>query len=449
MKRYNKYKDSGIAWLGQIPEHWEVGALGRFFSFGKGLSITKANLIEEGIAVLSYGQVHSKKNSGITIDDSLIRRVSKDYLETNPQSLLMRNDFIFADTSEDLDGAGNCAFNDYEDMLFAGYHTIIARPRDIQYPKYLAYLFQSCDWRSSIQSSVDGIKVYSITKSILKKSFLLFPPLPEQAAIVSYLDRKVSELDSFVSKQETQISYLKELKQATIAKAVTRGIDPSVTLKDSGIPWLGQIPEHWEVRIGKRIYSANDGGVWGDDPDGDNDTIVLRSTEQTEDGNLQVINPAKRKLSPRERISGMLLEGDLIITKSSGSPSHIGKTSLIDKSTELLGCCYSNFIQRVRVKGSPRFYWYVFNSQFVRGQFQNLSTTTTGLGNLSGSMINNILLPLPPMPEQVAIVSYLDEKLGAIDRLIAASEAAIARVRELKQTLIADVVTGRICVQPS
>lgn len=104
--------------------------------------------------------------------------------------------------------------------------------------------------------------------------------------------------------------------------------------KDSGIAWIGAIPSHWQVVIGKRIYSANDSGVWGNDPNGENDTIVLRSTEQAEDGTLKIINPARRQLSAEEQERKKLIVGDLIITKSSGSSSHIGKTSLIDNETE-------------------------------------------------------------------------------------------------------------------
>lgn len=438
MKRYNKYKDSGIPWLGQIPEHWEVGALGRFFSFGKGLSITKANLIEEGIAVLSYGQVHSKKNSGITIDDSLIRRVSKDYLETNPQSLLMRNDFIFADTSEDLDGAGNCAFNDYEDMLFAGYHTIIARPREIQYPKYLAYLFQSCDWRSSIQSSVDGIKVYSITKSILKKSFLLFPPMPEQAAIVSYLDRKVSEMDCFVSKQEAQISYLKELKQATIAKAVTRGIDPSVALKDSGIPWLGQIPEHWEVRklsqLSQEYFESNK-------------DLKSRNLLSLSYGRIisKDIDTTEGLLPASFSTYQVIRNGNIVLRLTDLQNDQRSLRVGLCTHEGIITSAYLTLEPRYNVQ--PKFLYLSLHTADIKKVFYSMGS---GLRqNLNWKELRKLEFPLPPLSEQAAIVSYLEEKLGAIDRLIAASEAAIARVRELKQTLIADVVTGRICVQPS
>ena len=449
MKRYDKYKESGISWIGEIPDHWEDSSFGRYFTFGKGLSITKRDLQEEGIAVISYGQIHSRQNTGTSIKEELVRKVATDYLRTSSQSLLNLHDIVFADTSEDLEGAGNNAYNDYIEPLFAGYHTLIARPKGLPFPKYFAYLFQSRDWRKSVQSLVNGIKVYSITKTILKKSFLLLPPLSEQEAIVAYLEEKVAQMDNLVAKQEAQIAYLRELKQAIIAKAVTQGLNPQAPLRPSGVPWIDDIPEHWELKIGKRIYLANDGGVWGNDPDGENDTIVLRSTEQAEDGTLKIINPARRKLSAEEQANNKLVTGDLIITKSSGSSSHIGKTSLIDKETEKLGCCYSNFIQRIRIKGSSKYYWYVFNSPFVRGQFQNLATTTTGLGNLSQSLINHLLLPLPPLEEQAAIVEYLDTKTEQINRLINKTEESIIRMKELKQRLIADAVTGRINFQPS
>ena len=143
MREYSEYKDSQIPWIGKIPTHWNIEPFGRHFSYGKGLPITKANLTNEGIAVISYGQIHSKLNTGTKISKELIRYVSPTYIESNPQSILKINDFIFADTSEDLNGSGNCAFNDFNNYIFAGYHTLIARPIRLDNPKYYAYLFQS------------------------------------------------------------------------------------------------------------------------------------------------------------------------------------------------------------------------------------------------------------------------------------------------------------------
>ena len=190
MKEDSEYKESQIPWIGKIPTHWNIEPFGRHFSYGKGLPITKANLTNEGIAVISYGQIHSKLNTGTKISKELIRYVSPTYIESNPQSILKINDFIFADTSEDLNGSGNCAFNDFNNYIFAGYHTLIARPIRLDNPKYYAYLFQSQNWKNQIRSLVNGVKVYSINRAILKKTTLLFPPLSEQQHIVSFLDEK-------------------------------------------------------------------------------------------------------------------------------------------------------------------------------------------------------------------------------------------------------------------
>lgn len=214
-------KDSGVEWIGMIPKHWEIEPFGKHFTFGKGLPITKANLQEEGVAVISYGQVHAKYNLGTTLTETLVRYVSPKYLETHPQCLLNKNDFIFADTSEDVEGSGNFAFNDYKDKIFAGYHTVVARPKDLIYPKYYAYLFKSRAWKSQIQSLVNGVKVYSIGKRILKTSTLLIPSESEQKEIVKVLDLKTAAIEKSIENISRQIALLQERKQIIINEVVT------------------------------------------------------------------------------------------------------------------------------------------------------------------------------------------------------------------------------------
>lgn len=206
-------------------------------------------------------------------------------------------------------------------------------------------------------------------------------------------------------------------------------------------PFIKDIPCVWRLAKTKQIIESNDGGVWGEDPYGVGDTIVLRSTEQDIDGNLKIEAPAVRHLTASEVKKATLVEGDLIITKSSGSKSHIGKTSIIDKNTAKLRCCYSNFIQRIRVKGISRFYWYLYNSHLTKVQFDYLSTTTTGLNNLNSRIIGEIVFALPPLSEQQAIVSYLDDKCAKLDQLVANKEKEIALLTEMKQRVIADAVT--------
>lgn len=156
-------KDSGVEWIGDIPSEWEIIKLKKTFSFGKGLPITKENLIESGIPVISYGQIHSKKNTGTSVNEHLIRYVEDTYVNTNPNSLVSTGDIIFADTSEDLDGCGNCVYVDVDYPLFAGYHTIILRSSQDD-NKYYSYLFKTDCWRSQIRSRVTGIKLFSVTQ---------------------------------------------------------------------------------------------------------------------------------------------------------------------------------------------------------------------------------------------------------------------------------------------
>ena len=213
--------------------------------------------------------------------------------------------------------------------------------------------------------------------------------------------------------------------------------------KDSGVAWLGRVPNHWDIQRFKWLIERNDGGVWGDDPDGDDDTIVLRSTEQTVDGRWQIDEPAKRKLTERDRLSALLEVGDLLLTKSSGSALHIGKTTLVDKDVASLGACYSNFMQRLRVKSDfcPKLAWYILNNGLARVQLDLLSNSTTGLANLNGTIIGELLLAQPPQEEQTAITSFLDRETVKIDALIAEQEKLLALLAEKRQATISQAVT--------
>lgn len=247
MEKYKEYKDSGVQWLGEIPSHWKVVPFKSVFDLMKGLSITKANLTDEGINVISYGQIHSKQNKYTQIVPELYRKVSIDYLITNPQALCNKEDFLIADTSEDIVGSGNFVRVDKEQQLFAGYHTIIARNKNVDNGHYLSYLMQSDKWRMQIWVQVHGVKLYSITRGVLNSTRLILPPLAEQHSIVSYLDTKCSLLDTLLSNKEKEISLLQEMKQRVIADAVTRGVNPNVKFKATNIHWLPEIPEHWKM----------------------------------------------------------------------------------------------------------------------------------------------------------------------------------------------------------
>lgn len=214
-----------IRWDIDYPSHWKLQRIRELFSFRKGLSITKANLEESGVPVISYGQIHSKKNSGIGLNDELIRYVNESYFAVNQSAIVKKGDFIFADTSEDIAGCGNCAYIDWNDTIFAGYHSIIAHPNGTMNGKYFAYLFKSSAWRYQIRKKANSVKVYSITQKMLKDAFILIPPTEEQAEIVTYLDNSCSRIDAIINKTEAKISNLHDLKVHLIADAITGKID--------------------------------------------------------------------------------------------------------------------------------------------------------------------------------------------------------------------------------
>ena len=201
--------------------NWETQRFTIFFSLGKGLPITKADLQDEGIPVVSYGEIHSKYGRELNPDIHPLKYVKDTYLKSNKDCLLQYGDFVFADTSEDLEGSGNFTFLNSHTPVFAGYHTIIARPEIEVDFLFLSFLCDSYKFREQIQSQVVGIKVFSITKGLLKNVNLWLPPLPEQKAIAAYLDKKTGEVDKLISIKQKKIIQLKEYKKSLIYEYVT------------------------------------------------------------------------------------------------------------------------------------------------------------------------------------------------------------------------------------
>ena len=216
-----KLVPSSIDWIGEIPEGWKVEPFKVLFRTGKGLSFTKADLVSEGIPVISYGQVHSKQNTGTRIDDILIRFVPENIAKSGETSKVNIGDFIFADTSEDLSGCGNCVYVDKEIGLYAGYHSVIAFSKRKESNAYLAYLFLTDCWRSQIRCRVSGIKVFSISQSIIKQTSVILPPEDEQNSIVSYLDEKCTDIDHLIALKQKKIDSLKDYKKSVIYETVT------------------------------------------------------------------------------------------------------------------------------------------------------------------------------------------------------------------------------------
>jgi type I restriction enzyme S subunit len=219
---------------------------------------------------------------------------------------------------------------------------------------------------------------------------------------------------------------------------------PYPSYRQTDLPWLGQIPAHWDVKRLKNALSRNDGGVWGDDTiNNDEGVIVLRSTDVGLGGEWNISDPARRNLSATEFQAGRLMAGDLLVTKSSGSSLHLGKTALVTPEIEALNCCFSNFMQRLRAsdKFSPEYIYWIMNSIIGREQLNYFGSTTTGLNNLTGTLMGKLFIAAPPLPEQQKIAAYLDHQTAKIDALIARKERLLDLLAEQRAALISQAVT--------
>ena len=214
-------------------------------------------------------------------------------------------------------------------------------------------------------------------------------------------------------------------------------------MKDSGIEWIGEIPIQWKVLKIKYRISQNDGGLWGNDPKFDGkDKIVIRSTEQTIDGKWCIIEPAMRDLGCANIDYYRIRRNDLLITKSSGSEEHIGKTTLADNYFEENCVYYSNFIQRLKVTNyNSKYLWYILNSSVSREQFVYMQNSTSGIGNINATNINDVIIPVPQFEEQKRISDFLDSKCSEIDGLISDIQKQITTLEEYKRSVITESVT--------
>ena len=214
-------KDSGVDWIGEIPEHWEINKFRNLFKTRTGITFTKAQLEEEGEPVISYGQIHSKENWGASVNPVLIRHIPASLTKGKESALAFKGDFLFADTSEDFEGCGNCVCIDTPEPIYAGYHTILAKRDNDEHEQYLAYLFASSNWRGQLRSMVNGVKVYSVTQSLLRAVIVLLPPKSEQIEIAEYITKRVVLIDAAIKRHTDRIKLLQERKQIIINEVVT------------------------------------------------------------------------------------------------------------------------------------------------------------------------------------------------------------------------------------
>ncbi|MGP5302274.1 restriction endonuclease subunit S [Psychrobacter celer] len=442
LRRYPDYKDSGVPWLGEIPSHWEVIDNKYLFNFSRGLTITKANLVDEGIPCINYGEVHSKY--GFEVDPKIhkLKCVPKEYVEKFDYALLNRGDFIFADTSEDYKGSGNFTYLNSDEMTFAGYHTVVARLKTDDDPRFMAYLFDSNEFRTQVKTRVSGVKVFSITHNILKNVSVWIPSKSEQQAIVNFLDDKLNHIDTLISKQQQLIEKLAEQRSAVITHAVTKGLDPDAPMKDSGVEWLGDIPEHWDsfkiTHLVETIGSGTTPKSSNSNYYADEGTLWVTTSELRE----SVIADTKKKLTEdalQDYSTLKVFPINSVAIAMYGAT--IGRLGILgEEATFNQACCVYSESEKIHYKFLYYWLWY-------RRPILISLSNGGGQPNLNQDDLRKLVIPIPAIKEQEEIVNYLDNKTQKIDKMSEATTDIITKLQEYRAALITQAVTGKIDVR--
>ena len=426
-------KDSGLKWIGQIPNGWEVNRIKYLFKTAKGLSVTKDNLIEEGLPVISYGQIHSKINTGVIVADELRRFVSYDYRKY-VSSKLEKFDFAFADTSEDYEGCGNCVYKRTDDELYGGYHVVILHSIEKEDNRYFAYLFQTDAWREQIRTKASGVKVFSVTQKIINEASVIIPPVEMQARISNFLDAKCAEIDALTADIQTQIDTLEQYKRSVITESVTKGLNPDVEMKDSGTPWCPLIPIHWKYANPKALFTQRLDRAYPGDKQltASQEYGVIYQDEYMELTGTKIVTVMKdfsilKHVEPNDFVISMRsFQGGLEYSERRGS----------------ISSAYVMLIPNNEYVYPPFYRWFFKSSKYINA-IQSTSNLVRDGQAMRYANFAQVPLFIIPLDEQKQISEYLDEKVRKIDEILKIKKNQLEILAEYKKSLIYEYVTGK------
>lgn len=435
--RYPEYKPSGVKWLGEVPGHWTETRLKNVASIRVSNVDKKAVEGQEAVRLCNYVDVYY--HDQITPDMEFMEATA------TPQQIgkftLKKGDVLITKDSETPDDIAvpSLVANDLEGVV-CGYHLALIRPEaSVADGAYLARALAALGLRDQFHSSATGITRFGLSVGDISGASILAPPLEEQRAIAAFLDRETARIDALIGKKRRFIELLQARRAALISRAVTRGLDSNVPLKNSGVEWLGQIPAHWEVKSIKRTCLVKRGASPRpiDDPiyfDDNGEYSWVRISDVTSsDRYLEKTEQRLSKLG--ESLSVRLEPGELFLSIA-GS---VGKPII----TEIKCCIHDGFVYFWRYKNDPEFLYYVFA---CGRPYQGLGKLGTQL-NLNTDTVGDIRVGWPPINEQRAIAAFLDKKTKNLDALRAKVESAIERLKEYRTALIAAAVTGKIDVR--
>ncbi len=415
MKRYKAYKDSGVKWIGEIPEHWTSRKIKFLFK-----ECSEKGYPNEPVlcATQKYGVIPQSmyENRVVVVSKGL-----------EGLKLVKEGDFVISLRSFQ----GGIEHAHYQGIISAAY--TVLRPYNEVNPNYIKYLFKSHTFIELLKTCVTGIREgQNINYDLLRKSSIMLPPLSEQQAIVDYLKDKTLKIEQHASARERERELLDSLKQSEIANVVTKGLNPNVKMKDSGIPWIGEIPEHWTLRRVKFIFTeSKDKSVSGEE-------MPLSLGKET-----GIIPSSEKKNKTMESASfvgcKIVNKGDIVFNRFKARLFAISDYNGVVSSDYAVYKCNNS--------ADPRYIVTLFGTQMYRNAFdRKASGVGDGFSRLYTNDLFSFYAIFPPLEEQQAIIAYIDEKLQKIDQYMSALQREIDYLKEFKQRLISDAVTGQLCV---
>ncbi len=430
LKPYPAMKDSGVPWLGEVPEHWEVRRLGQIGRLSKGVGGSKDDEELSGVPCVRYGDLYTTHTFFIEMSRSFVSpATAKTY------TAIRFGDVLFAASGETIDDIGKSAVNLIQSAACCGGAVILFRPERALDPRYIGYA-TDCRPAAAQKAAIGrGITVKHIYSDQLRYLTIALPPLPEQSAIARFLDLADRRIRRYVRAKQKLIKLLEEQKQAVIHRAVTRGLDANVRLKPSGIEWLGEVPEHWEIRRNGRLFAQrNETGFAG---------LPILEVSLKTGVRVRDFKDGTRKqvMFDHDRYK-KAAAGDIAYNMMRMWQGAVG----IAPTDGLVSPAY--VVARPLDSIDVGYYEYLFRTTMYMREVNNCSRGIVQDRNrLYWEDFKQIPSPFPPLEEQKRIADTLVELSRAANDTINKTNATISLLREYRTRLIADVVTGKLDVR--
>ena len=438
MKKYQSYKPSGVEWIGDIPEHWIKSKFKYVSQLFTGNSLNdEQKLLYESDDIDDIPYVSSKD---INVDFRSVNyfnglRIPK---ENNPLKISRKGSFLLC--VEGGSSGRKMVFLD-RDVCFVNK---LCSFYSVQNTKFQYYFIQSSNFQNKFKFSLTGL-IGGVSISTLKDFDLPLPPLQEQEQIVNYLDEKTTIIDKLISTKQKKVELLKEQRITIINQVITKGLNPNVKMKDSGVKWIGEIPESWVVGKLKHYSELRISSIDKHIYDYERQVIVCNYTDVYY--NEFITNELELRVGScsEEEFNKFKLEnGDVIITKDSESPTDIGVPSLVNDNFENVVCGYHlSIIKPSRNKLVGSFLFRQLQTKRIRSYYEVCSNGITRFGLGKSSVLDTPLI-IPSIHEQEQIVQYLDTHTKEIDKLVSMEQDKIELLKEYRQSLISEVITGKI-----